>query len=169
MKEIKRPVRHLPHLPLPAYAHRPGETPHPINHPDGHSRDSDIEVSGLPPGRWTAENAYLHGVDLYNNAFFWEAHEAWEAVWHGIGRRGVQAFFLKGLIQCSASLLHLHMGKHHPFERVSGRALGYLERVPEKLYMGLFLPGFLAEWCEFRIKNHLGKEAYPFIVLRYDE
>ena len=43
------------------------------------------------------------GVDLYNHGYHWEAHEFWEALWHGEGREGDVADLLKGLIQTAAA------------------------------------------------------------------
>jgi predicted metal-dependent hydrolase len=42
-------------------------------------------------------------VDLFNHAFWWEAHEAWEGLW--AGAEGTQRLFLQGLIQLAAALL----------------------------------------------------------------
>jgi hypothetical protein len=40
---------------------------------------------------------YLWGIDLFNNGYYWEAHETWEAVWHATGHRGTMADFCKAL------------------------------------------------------------------------
>jgi predicted metal-dependent hydrolase len=42
-------------------------------------------------------------VDLFNHGYYWEAHEAWEGLWHACGRKGTTADFLKGLIQLAAA------------------------------------------------------------------
>jgi predicted metal-dependent hydrolase len=52
---------------------------------------------------WRASRAFLRGVDLFNHGFYWEAHEAWEGLWHACGRKGAMADFLKGLIQLAAA------------------------------------------------------------------
>ena len=46
---------------------------------------------------------FRYGVDLFNHGYYWEAHEAWEGVWHACGRRGRLADFLKGLIHLAAA------------------------------------------------------------------
>lgn len=46
---------------------------------------------------------YLRGIDLFNHGFYWESHEAWEAVWISAGRRGSVADFLKALIKVAAA------------------------------------------------------------------
>jgi hypothetical protein len=45
------------------------------------------------------------GVDLFNRALYWEAHEAWEHEWMP-DRKGPDAGFYKGLIQVAAGCLH---------------------------------------------------------------
>jgi ribulose-phosphate 3-epimerase len=45
------------------------------------------------------------GVELFNQAQFWEAHEAWEGAW--MPRRGsAEAEFFKGLVQVAAGCYH---------------------------------------------------------------
>ena len=50
------------------------------------------------------------GVDLFNRALYWEAHEAWEHEWVP-DRKGPDAGFYKGLIQVAAGCLHY--GRHN--------------------------------------------------------
>ncbi len=52
---------------------------------------------------WQQCTTYLRGIDLFNHGYYWEAHEAWEALWHAAGRKGPIADFLKGLIKLAAS------------------------------------------------------------------
>jgi hypothetical protein len=61
----------------------------------------------LPHERWREQDRYLHGVDLFNHAFWWEAHEAWEGLWARAD--GTQRLFLQGLIQLAAALLKHHL------------------------------------------------------------
>ena len=91
-------------LPFPAYRHLPGRTPHPRRDPSGHHFGiPEIGSGPLEPELWWECGPYLYGVDLYNFAYFWEAHESWEAVWKASA--GLTATFLQGLIQVSAALL----------------------------------------------------------------
>jgi hypothetical protein len=57
----------------------------------------------LDPERWRDNKTYLYGLDLFNAGYYWEAHEAWEALWHAAGRKGATADFLKGLIKLAAA------------------------------------------------------------------
>src|SRR5688572_29964828 len=64
---------------LPSYRFVPGLHPHPIRNPQGHSYGTaraQVHPSWTPEG-WPTLEAYLHGVDLFNRFYFWEAHEAW--------------------------------------------------------------------------------------------
>jgi predicted metal-dependent hydrolase len=47
----------------------------------------------------------LRGVELFNTARYWEAHEVWEEEWKP-DRSGPDAGFYKGLIQVAAGCLH---------------------------------------------------------------
>ena len=94
-----------PSIPFPPYAFVPGKgLPHPRSDPRGHGfgehppRPSPLEVES-----WRNSLDYLHGFDLFNAGFYWEAHEAWEGFWHAAGRHGQTADFLKALIKLAAA------------------------------------------------------------------
>ena len=100
--------------PLPPYTHIPGVTPHPISDPAGHSYAEPKLLAGLlereqtelAPLTWV--NLPLHpefewAARLFNAGYYWEAHEAWESLWHMAGRVGPLADFLKGLIKLAAA------------------------------------------------------------------
>ncbi len=104
----KHPSSPLPRLvpdrPLPPYAYLPGRTPHPTRDPEGHSYGREPALPEVPdPEAWRACGDYLYGIDLFNQGFFWEAHEAWEGLWVACGRRGATATFLQGLINLAAA------------------------------------------------------------------
>jgi uncharacterized protein len=88
------PPRLLPDVPLPPYGFVPGLSPHPVSDPAGHSfgRHDDLPHESL----------FARGVDLFNHGYYWEAHEAWETLWHAAGRTGPTADLLKGLIRLAA-------------------------------------------------------------------
>ncbi len=101
----KDPVPRLaPGRALPPYAFVPGRTPHPRRDPRGHAYGrTDPAPRPLDPDRWADSPAYLHGLDLFNRGFYWEAHEAWESLWIASGRTGAVAEFLRGLIRLAAA------------------------------------------------------------------
>ncbi len=93
-------MRLLPDEPLPPYTHIPGKTPHPISDPAGHSfGHRPAPLASFEPENWRTCRPYLRGIDLFNHGYYWEAHEAWEVVWHAAGKRGPTADFIKALIQ----------------------------------------------------------------------
>jgi hypothetical protein len=92
--------RLAPGIALPAYAFVPGRFPHPFADPLGHRFGLDLPEAQVPdPKRWVDSLHYLLGVDLFNHGYYWEAHEAWESLWHVCGRYGAMATFFKALIQ----------------------------------------------------------------------
>lgn len=98
----RRPDRLLPEIPFPPYSFVPGQSPHPVRDPNGHSYgkpEPSVDVS-QPWQEWTP---YLFGIDLFNHGYFWEAHEEWEAVWHALGRRGPKADYFKALVHLAAA------------------------------------------------------------------
>jgi uncharacterized protein len=105
MTENRRFARLLPEEPLPPYAFVPKSGyPHPTTDPAGHSFDvRHAQPPALDPDRWQESKPYLYGIDLFNERFYWEAHESWESLWHACGRRGMVADFLKALIKLAAA------------------------------------------------------------------
>ena len=106
------PPRRAPETALPLYRFVPGLNPHPFRHPDGHMY---TDGSAPPQQPWTpAVTAYgdplfLYAADLFDHRFYWEAHEAWECMWHSAKPRSLHSDLLQSLIQCAASVLQGHM------------------------------------------------------------
>ena len=125
--------------PLPPYRYRPGRTPHPTRHPAGHAYGSEEAAEpaaseAFDEARWHECAAYLHGIDLFNHGYWWEAHEALEGPWRAAGRRSGTGDFLQGLIQLAAALLKHATGAPATAERMAARACAKLRRTP-----GVFL------------------------------
>ncbi len=121
--------------PLPPYRYRPGRSPHPTRHPEGHAFGSpDPEPSPFDPAAWRDCADYLHGIDLFNHGYWWEAHEALEAPWREAGRQSEAGVFLQGLIQLAAALLKDAVGERATAERMAARGCAKLRRKP-----GVFL------------------------------
>lgn len=95
--------RFLPEVPFPPYTYVPGRTPHPVSDPAGHMFGHSPEPAELLVDDWQRCTVYLHGIDLFNHGYYWEAHEVWESLWHAAGRKGPIADFLKGLIKLAAA------------------------------------------------------------------
>lgn len=95
---------------------------------------SELDLSTLTQFVLTARDRtdFRRGVRLFNQARFWEAHEAWEAVWLRHPEDG--RFFIQGLIQLAAAYHQLRRRIHRGF-------LIHLRRAQERLalFPDLFL------------------------------
>jgi hypothetical protein len=106
------PPRYRPHLPLPPYTYVPGRSLHPNSDVAGHSYGhAPLRPPTVADSDWSTHDAYLHGIDLFNHGYYWEAHETWESVWHAVGRRGPIADLLKGLIKLAAAGVKVREGR----------------------------------------------------------
>lgn len=76
----------------------------------------------LDPIRWSDSVEYLFGFDLFNHGFYWEAHESWETVWIALGRRGLSADFVKGLIKLAAAGVKSREGRTEGVNRHARKA-----------------------------------------------
>lgn len=143
---------------LPAYRYVPGRTPHPVRDPRGHSRNPRIELASFDPARWEACEAYLHAIDLLNHGYFWECHEALEAVWRVAGRRSEAGRLLQGLAQIAAALLKRELGVEGAARRLAERGVAKL-RAASGLRLGLD-PEHLAS----QVEEHVAGRAPPPVV-----
>ncbi len=118
--------------PLPPYTHIPGITPHPLRDPAGHSfveprsiadvLSQSTEGEALTSQNLSRQSEFQWGVRLFDAGFYWEAHEAWESLWHRAGRRGVLADYLKGLIKLAAAGVKVREHNASGVERHARRA-----------------------------------------------
>ena len=149
-------------MPLPPYTYVPGRTPHPIRDPAGHMYGKHDQSAELDIENWQRCDQYLFGIDLFNHGYYWEAHEAWESLWHAAERTGPIADFLKGLIKLAAAGVKTREGSKVGRVRHSVRSAALLHQASialslteESRLMGLnpLQIAYLAE--------HAGREAMP--------
>ena len=114
--------RLVPNRPLPPYTYVPGLSPHPASDPAGHSHGAPPPAAALAADKWQECEEYLFGFDLFNAGYYWEAHEAWEGLWHAHGRSGPVADLLKGLIKLAAAGVKVREGQRHGVTVHAGRA-----------------------------------------------
>ena len=112
------PRRLLPDRSLPAYAYLPGRHPHPVRDPGGHSYGV-AEATHDP-------DALLWGIDLFDQGYLWEAHEAWEPLWFAAERGSATRALYKGLILLAAAGVKVREGKAVPALRHAERAVALL-------------------------------------------
>jgi len=104
--------RYCPARKLPPYSYVTGLFPHPTRHERGHSFGiAEAPPMPLDPDTYRENEVYAYALDLFNHGFYWEAHEAWESLWHAAGRRGRTADFLKGLIKLAAAGVKAREGR----------------------------------------------------------
>ena len=108
---------------LPPYTYIPGKTPHPISDPRGHSYQVESEES------LTLEEEFQNGSRLFNHGYYWEAHEAWEAVWIKLGRSGPTADFVKSLIKFAACGVKCLEGNEVGAQRHLTRAIELIDSI----------------------------------------
>jgi len=114
----------------------------------------------VDPADWASCAIYLRGVDLYNQAYWWESHEAFEALWRAAGE-GPTADFFQGLIQVAAGELKRVMGNEGAARALAGRGLARLGQAPSP-FLGLDVRRFVEE-VEARIAG--AREEPAWIVL----
>jgi len=161
---------------FPSYRFVPGLNPHPIRDPLGHSYGQTIkDVGRLKEDSWYENEEYLFAVDLYNYAFWWEAHESFESLWQRIAKEDPTRDYLQGLIKISAAFLKWHLKQQRGCEILYIGGIGHLQEVLDSSteYMGLNLMNHIAkvsihfreviaqpnQWPDSQID-------YPFIVLK---
>jgi predicted metal-dependent hydrolase len=112
---------------------------------DEHTNDPSVpappgEPSGWDPERerWehaTLRRAVVHGVRLYNDGAYHEAHDCFEDEWYNYGRGTTESAFARGMVQVAAGA-----HKHFDFENDDGMeslfrtALQYLRTPPRDFY-----------------------------------
>lgn len=133
----------------------------------------------VTPAQWRTSEAYLLGCDLYNHAYWWEAHEAWEGLWRVVPNPSRQRRFLQGLIQVSAASLKLRMGHLRGVRELLTRSRGHLQPTLDQMsddttrYMGLAVRPWWQSVCVyfgFEESNEPTRTAhdptqFPYIML----
>jgi hypothetical protein len=164
--------RYAPHRAFPPYRFVPGVNPHPTGDPLGHSYRGGAPEPAPPapdPDRWRQCDEYLFGCDLYNFAFWWEAHEAWEGLWHRVDKSGTTGLFLQGLIQISASHLKRQMQEPTGCLKLAQLGIEKLRRVaasaPGGSCMGIDLGEFIRAVETYLIRAE-PDAPFPLIYLK---
>jgi hypothetical protein len=147
--------------------------PHPVEHPDGHMRQSDSTIDHkpelCPPEAWQSSVAYLYGVDLYNFGYWWEAHEAWEGLWHPAGRESIQGEFLQALIQTTAAAIKLHTRRPRGVRVLLERAGGHFDHVRTTMGSDLYMGLNLAPWWDEVLAYYETALKRPNRALRHEQ
>lgn len=85
---------------------------------------------------------FLDGLRLFNEGQFFEAHDAWEEVWHAVQDRRREQFY-RAIIQGAVTLELLRRGRAVGVRQVYCSCTELFEGLPP-VFMGVDIPGFLA-------------------------
>jgi uncharacterized protein len=128
---------------FPRYRFIPGLSPHPRRDPRGHSWAlPEPRVQAIDDATWPSCALYLRGVDLFNHAYWWESHEAFEALWRGSASPASD--LLQGLIQLAASEIKRFTPKPEAADALATKSLARLASVPSR-YLGIDVRALEAE------------------------
>ena len=115
-----------PYRPMPSSRAAPGRT-----RPDRRPGIGSAGTTPAPPIEadcWAKSPLYLRGIELFNAGYYWEAHEAWESLWHAHGRRGPTADLLQALIKLAAAGVKIRERKPQGARTHATRAAVLLEQ-----------------------------------------
>jgi len=112
---------------------------------DEHTHDPTVEPPAANPtgwlpaeGRWehdTLRQAVVHGVALYNDGAYHEAHDCFEAEWYNYGSGTTESAFAHGMVQVAAGAYkHVDFEDDDGMRSLFGTALQYLHGVPNDYY-----------------------------------
>lgn len=122
LDQTSRPPRLLPERALPAYAYVPRRWPRPGSDSAEQWKSVTAAASPGPLPETARESTFRWACDLFNQGYYWEAHEVWEELWWRAGRRGPEAELLKALIQFAAAGVKAREGQAHGVRRHALRA-----------------------------------------------
>jgi hypothetical protein len=96
----------------------------------------------MPHPEVSYDPRYLAGIVLFNQGDFFEAHEAWEALW--METTGEEKKFYQGLIQAAVGLCHFCNGNLRGAVKLYHSSRGYMTPYGPR-YLGLDQERFWAD------------------------
>jgi len=127
---------------FPSYRFVPGKAPHPTRDPEGHSYNKAAErLEPFEVDQWQHCDEYLYGIDLFNHGYWWEAHEALEAVWVAAGRQTETGLFIQGLIQIAVAHLKRFQGFNDVARHMATEGLDKMKYI-NGVYLGVDVTAF---------------------------
>lgn len=83
----------------------------------------------------TLRRAVVHGISLFNDGAYHEAHDCFEAEWYNYGAGSTESSFLHGMTQVAAGTYkHVDLHETAGLQSLFRTALDYLEPVPTRYY-----------------------------------
>ena len=137
---------------LPPYRYVPGWMPHPFRHAGGHMYTDGSAPAHAPWDHrveWSTDPTAMFAADLFDHRYFWEAHEAWEAMWHECPRPSLDRDVLQSLIQTAAAILQTHLGAHRSARMLLDRARDRMDQAGVSHHRGIDLCGLFDDTERF--------------------
>ena len=163
--------RYMPDETFPEYRHVPG-TNREIQGRFGHSEDAILDLP--TPSGWRDNTDYLFGIDLFNYAYWYEAHAIWNPLWHRA--TGNYRLFINGLALVADAMLLHHQRDLRGLRDQMSLGTGNLTAVLNAegdVYMGLnlhllmrSLDTFISPFFEENITDSTYEEPASFPLLR---
>ena len=133
--------------PLPGYKHLPGKNARPV---DGLLEAIAETASAVTKdASYRSNAAWLYGIRLFNNGFYWEAHEVLETVWNNAAPNSREKHLVQGVIQMANAQLKASLEQTKAADRLQKLAAECITRayargisdcatdVSEELLLGL--------------------------------
>ena len=112
--------------PLPDYKHLPGKNARPD---DGLLESIAHSASAVTDDASYRSNvAWLYGIRLFNNGFYWEAHEVLEAVWNNAAPNSREKHLVQGVIQMANAQLKASLEQTKAADRLQKLAAECITR-----------------------------------------
>ena len=146
---------------FPPYRFVPGKAAHPTRDPDGHSYLKHPEpLAAFEAGQWQSCEEYLYGIDLFNHGYWWEAHEALEAVWIAAGIETETGLFIQGLIQIAVAHLKRFQGFNDMTKRMAADGLDKMKHI-KGIFMGIDVAAFRSA-----VESYCANENQPPVIIK---
>lgn len=96
--------------------------------------------------------AVIAGVELFNNRYYWEAHEVWEDYWMEI--QGAKKTFVQGLIQATASFYHVLNENPQGVIKLAPEATKKLKSSQDQGWNDVVITNLLVALEDFQVQAH---------------
>lgn len=103
-------------------------------------------MAGMPPEGLTLDeerHGWQEGLRLFNEGQYFEAHDAWEEIWHRVSDKRREQFY-RAIIQAAVTLELLRRGRAVGVRQVFVSSTELFEGLPQ-VFMGVDIPAFIAK------------------------
>ncbi len=111
------------------------------------------------------EQTFLDALNLFNNAKWYEAHDAFEDIWNNLD--GDERQIIQGILQVAVSQFHLSKGNHNGATILLGEGLGRIKN-RTNINLGIDLKSFCESLEDLLRKLQYGEELnendQPYLV-----